>query len=96
MSKYAKIEGSTISNIISCEDANIYLLGGFYVKVTDSTNNPVIGGEYDSINSKFIAPKPYDSWVINSEFNWESPVGDNPDLLTKMWDEENQAWINRP
>jgi hypothetical protein len=95
MSKYAKIEGSKVSNIIACEDSNIYALGGFYIKITESTKNPIIGGEYDSINNKFIAPKPYDSWMLNSEFEWESPKGTNLDMLTKMWDEQTQDWVDR-
>ena len=96
MSIYAKVEGNIVSNVITCEDSNISLMPGYYIKVTEDTKTPVIDGTYDFINAKFIEPKPYESWILNENFMWESPEGPNPDILTKIWDEENQAWIDRP
>ena len=66
------------------------------MKITQETGQASIGGSFNYNLNKFIAPKPYESWVLNSEFNWESPAGANPNILTKMWDEEAQAWIDRP
>ena len=95
MSIYAEIKGDVVSNIISCEDSNIHILPGYYIKVINGLGTPVIGGSYSSLDNKFIDPKPYESWVLNAEFKWESTIGANPDILTKIWDEENQEWANR-
>ena len=96
MSKYAKLENNIVTNIILCEDSNISMMLGEHIKITQETGQAAIGGSFNYDLNKFIAPKPYDSWVLNSELNWESPEGPNPDILTKIWDEENQAWIDRP
>lgn len=96
MSKYAKLENNVVTNIILCEDSNISMMVGEHMKITQETGQASIGGSFNYNLNKFIAPKPYESWVLNSEFNWESPAGANPNILTKMWDEEAQAWIDRP
>lgn len=95
MSIYAKIEGDLVSNVIACDDANIFLMPGYYIKVTESTGTAAINGTYDSQSQKFIDPKPFESWILNSDFKWESPLGPNPDVLTNFWDEENQEWAIR-
>ena len=38
-------------------------------------NEPIMGGTYSETLNAFIAPKPYDSWILNEETcEWESPV----------------------
>ena len=32
------------------------------------------GYTYDSVNDVFITPKPYPSWTLNSNFDWQPPV----------------------
>lgn len=55
-----------------------------------------IGHTYDSVNDVFIAPRPYQSWTLNSEtFKWESPIPE-PELTEEqreqrylyVWSEE--------
>ena len=51
-----------------------------------------IGHTYDSELDVFIAPKPFDSWILNEETaQWEAPTpkpeGDY------YWDEETTSWI---
>jgi hypothetical protein len=50
----------------------------------------------------FIAPKPFESWVLVEETaDWESPVGPAPELTEEeiesrsfyRWDEENLEWV---
>ena len=48
---------------------------------------------YDEENDVFIAYKPYPSWVLNSEFEWESPVP-KPDYEWVSWDEDSVSWID--
>ena len=40
-----------------------------------------VGGSYDPINDVFIDPKPYPSWVLNSEtYIWEAPKAKPPTI----------------
>ena len=56
---------------------------------------------YEDLNA-FIAPKPFESWVLVEETaDWESPVGPAPELTEAQvesrsfykWDEENLEWV---
>ena len=52
-----------------------------------------IGFTYDAQNDAFIAPKPFESWVLNEEtFIWESPVAYPNDGNMYNWNEETQTW----
>ena len=93
MSNYAKIEDGVVTNVIVCEVSEIGTQAGHYVKVTDSTKNAVIGNTYDAENNKFISPKPFESWSLNENFDWVSPVGESPVGL-HTWDEEAQEWVS--
>jgi hypothetical protein len=61
-----------------------------------------IGYSYNAELDAFIAPKPYDSWILNEETaDWESPEGPAPELTQEQvdslsfyrWDEETQTWV---
>ena len=93
MSKYAKISSdSIVENIIICEDSQIQTQIGYHVKVTDLTGDAVLGGSYDSVNNKFIGLKPYQSWVLGQNFNWQSPIGPKPEDGDYEWNEEDASW----
>jgi len=81
------------------------LLGGNWVQT--SYNNKMrkryagIGYSYNKTLDAFVAPKPFESWVLKTETaDWESPVGPAPALTEAQtearsryeWDEENGAW----
>jgi len=60
-----------------------------------------IGYSYNEELDAFVAPKPFESWVLNTETaDWESPVGPAPALTEAeiealsfyRWDEEAGAW----
>ncbi len=60
-----------------------------------------IGYSYNAELDAFVAPKPFESWVLNTETaDWESPVGPAPALTEAetearsfyRWDEEAGAW----
>lgn len=54
-----------------------------------------IDSTYDPDNDAFIPPKPYDSWVINTEtFRWEAPIPAPDDSGTHNWDEDTQTWVS--
>ena len=94
MSKYAKIENNIVTNVIICEDSYIGTQPGHHVKVTDFTNEPIIGFEYDYNKNKFKSPQPYESWTLNEEtLVWESPDGPKPTNGFYRWDEETNKWV---
>ena len=52
-----------------------------------------VGYIYDSSNDVFYAPKPYESWVINTTtWTWEAPVPRPDNNNDYTWNEETQAW----
>ena len=58
-----------------------------------------IGMRYDADLDIFIAEKPYDSWTLDENGNWQAPVAMPEDAGTGdppknyVWDEENQRWV---
>jgi hypothetical protein len=57
-------------------------------------NGAAIGGSYDEARDAFIAPKPYDSWILDEETClWESPVPYPSDNMLYFWDEPTLSWI---
>jgi hypothetical protein len=48
-------------------------------------------------NGAFIPPKPYPSWLLDTNtFQWEPPVPYPTDGGVYTWDEETQAWVPVP
>jgi hypothetical protein len=55
-----------------------------------------IGFTYDAQNDAFIAPKPFESWVLNeTTFQWEAPVAYPSGAGHYVWNEENNEWVLR-
>ena len=60
-----------------------------------------IGLTYDAAKDKFILPKPFASWSLDSNDDWIAPVTypnkdeieSNPVLI--LWDEDNQKWLGK-
>ena len=52
-----------------------------------------IGFSYDSVLDAFIAPKPYDSWILNeTTCNWEAPVDYPRTDVNYLWNEDLLKW----
>jgi len=52
-----------------------------------------IGYTYDEITDAFIAPKPFDSWVLNeSTYQWQAPTA-MPVKGKWYWDESSLTWL---
>lgn len=51
-----------------------------------------IGFFYDEINDVFISPKPFNSWQLNDDFEWKSPIDYPSDGKKYFWNEENLTW----
>jgi hypothetical protein len=51
------------------------------------------GGTYDKELDAFIAQKPYNSWVLNTDIcKWEAPVAYPTDDKLYVWDESTISW----
>lgn len=75
-------------------------LGGVW-KQTSYNNNfrkryAGIGYSYDEVNDVFISPRPYASWNLNSEFDWEAPIPMPTEGGPWMWSEEAGNWEEIP
>lgn len=73
------------------------LFGGTWVQTSYNAsfrkNFAGTGCTYDSLRDAFIAPKPFDSWVLNAETcRWEAPVP-MPEDDGYVWSEETTAWV---
>jgi len=52
-----------------------------------------VGYKYDLTADVFIAPKPFASWSLDSNYDWQAPVQRPADGKQYSWDETNQAWV---
>ena len=72
-------------------------LGGSWIQT--SYNHTIrgkfagIGDSYDLEADRFIAPQPYSSWKLNSDFNWQAPKPYPIDGESYSWNEESKSWI---
>jgi hypothetical protein len=55
------------------------------------------GGTYNKELNAFIAPKPYNSWILNTDTcRWEAPIPMPTDGKAYTWSEETLTWIEIP
>mgnify|MGYP003112514768 FL=1 len=53
---------------------------------------PGIGDNWNAETSQFYQKKPHDSWILDSNLDWNPPVA-KPNNTTKwIWNEETQSW----
>lgn len=56
-----------------------------------------IGYTYRSDIDAFVAPKPFPSWILNANAQWEAPVAMPTDGQMYSWDEATTSWkVNEP
>ena len=91
------------NDIATTEQAGIDFINQLY-KTNDiwkqtSYNNNIrknyagIGYIYDAQRDAFIAPKPFNSWVLNEDTClWEAPVARPNDEGRYTWNEETKNW----
>ena len=67
--------------------------------VRTSYNNKIrkqfagIGFSFDETADVFIAPKPFASWSLDENYDWQAPIDYPADGKQYSWDESNQAWV---
>ena len=56
-------------------------------------NHAGIGYTYDEDRDAFIAPKPFNSWILNEDIcRWEAPVAKPDDGERYTWNETTTSW----
>jgi hypothetical protein len=55
-----------------------------------------IGYTYDPALDEFVPPKPYPSWVLDENAQWQAPVPMPDDGEMYSWDEDTQSWVHNP
>jgi hypothetical protein len=49
---------------------------------------------WNTEHNRFIPPKPFDSWVLNTQtFTYEAPVAKPDDGQNYKWNEETLTWV---
>jgi len=52
-----------------------------------------IGYQYDQQRDAFIAPKPFNSWILDENTcRWNAPIPYPNDENRYKWNEQNQSW----
>jgi hypothetical protein len=69
---------------------NVHILGGTPLR----KNYAGIGYTYDASKDAFIAPKPFNSWLLDEETcTWKSPVEMPTDGKIYNWNEDVTNWV---
>jgi hypothetical protein len=55
-----------------------------------------IGFSYNDSADVFIAPKPFQSWSLDANYDWQAPIDYPADGKHYSWDEANQVWVEFP
>jgi len=83
--KYGEIKGQTCKRTSYNTRHNEHSDGGTPFR----GNYAGIGYTYDEVNDVFIAPKPHESWTLNTDtWTWEAPLSYPSDNLSYAWNEE--------
>jgi hypothetical protein len=77
------------------------LLGGNWKQTSYNgnirKNYAGIGYVYDAAIDAFVPPKPYPSWVLNTNTaQWQAPIPMPTDGKMYSWDEATQSWVELP
>jgi len=108
MSHFAKVENGIVTQVIVAEEDFIATgaVGHGWIQTSYNTlgnqhpegrplrgNYAGIGYTYDDVNDVFIAPKPFDNWVLDTAtWLWNPPVAMPVDEYLYTWNQETTAW----
>ena len=108
MSHFAKVENGIVTSVIVAEQDFIDTgaVGHGWIQTSYNTlgnqhpqgrplrgNYAGIGYTYDDVNDVFIAPKPFDNWVLDTAtWLWNPPVAMPVDEYFYTWNQETTAW----
>jgi len=109
MSHFAKVENGIVTQVIVAEEDFIATgaLGHGWVQTSYNThgnqhpegrplrgNYAGIGYTFDSVNDVFVAPQPFDNWVLDTgTWLWKPPVDMPVDAYFYTWNQEQGVWV---
>tara|TARA_R110000823_G_scaffold287150_1_gene405444 strand:+ start:1074 stop:1493 length:420 start_codon:yes stop_codon:yes gene_type:complete len=68
----------------------------FVQTYTDGTRKIQAGGgvTWDPTNNVFILPKPFDSWILDTNYDWQPPIAypNTEGYTLLLWQEQFQTW----
>jgi hypothetical protein len=71
-------------------------LGGTWIQTSYNSNfrkkYAGIGDTYNADGDVFISPKPYPSWILDNNFDWQAPTP-RPVEGIWYWDEATLTWV---
>jgi hypothetical protein len=70
----------------------VHLLGGTPFR----KNYAGIGYTYRQDIDAFVPPKPFASWLLNAQAQWEAPVAMPADGKMYSWNEDTVNWVEMP
>lgn len=102
-STYARVVNGVVTNVIVAEasffdtfvdpDPTAQWIQTF-MDGSQRKNYAGIGFTYDAGLDAFIPPKPFPSWVLDSnKGNWVAPVAKPSDGKFYAWDEASTSWV---
>lgn len=85
---YGEFRGQT------CKRTSYNTIGGVHVGggIPFRKNYAGIGYTYREDIDAFVPPKPYPSWTLDADANWQPPVAMPTDGQMYSWNEANQTW----
>lgn len=96
---YAVVKDGLIENVVVGDiDESGPILAAMFpgtnvILVTEETGQAIIGGDF--VDGVFRAPKPYNSWVWDSDLKqWTAPV--SRPSGPHYWNEEYVSWLPIP
>jgi hypothetical protein len=88
MNNYAEIENGFVVNVVVA-DADFVATQPDKNYVLCSRGG--IGWSFDGVN--FVAPKPFTSWSLDSNHDWQAPTAMPNDGKMYRWNEASLAWV---
>lgn len=55
-----------------------------------------VGFTYNEIADIFVAPQPFASWSLDSNYDWQAPIDYPADGKHYSWNEDEQDWVEVP
>jgi len=86
---YGDFRGQVCKRTSYNTKGNTHSLGGTPFR----GNYAGIGYTYNADIDAFVAPKPYASWTLDANAQWQPPVAMPTDGKMYSWDEATQAWV---
>ena len=93
MAVYAKLDSDNkVINTIIADSMS----GNEYVLSPSNGTNAGKDGTYDPATQRFIKPKPFASWNLDSNQEWQPPISAparTEQAKYLSWDEDNLRWV---